>query len=315
MVAIVIPNHNGVEHLEECLNSLRNQTFENFQIVIVDNGSSDDSVSFIEGNYPAVRLIKLNSNTGFSIAVNKGIRYALETLKSQYILLLNNDTKCDNYFLEEMIKGFVSEEVGSVASKMLNYYSQGVIDNAGDFIKKMGSPFARGHGETDRGQYDQPEFIFGACAGAAMYKAEVFKNVGFFDEDFFAYYEDIDFSFRLQLYGYKCFYNPKAICYHKRGATTSNYPGYQVELCEKNLIALRIKNYPLRLLLLWKPLFSIARVKRYANFLFSNTPSLFLSAVKGYVRGNLELCRSFKKRRSIQKGVKVSYDYIKSLFR
>lgn len=314
MIAVVIPNYNGIEHLDECLSSLRNQTINNFQIVIVDNGSSDGSVTFVEDNYSEVKLIKLKDNTGFSVAVNKGIKYALEEFKSQYILLLNNDVQCSNSFIEEMIKGFVSKDVGSVASKMLNYYHRTVIDNTGDFIKKMGSPFARGHGEIDKGQYDKPEFVFGACAGAAMYKAEVFNDVGFFDEDFFAYYEDVDFSFRLQLYGYKCFYNPKAVCYHKRGATTSYYPGYQVELCEKNLIALRVKNYPLRLLVLWKPLFSIARIKRYIAFLFSDYPSLFLSAVRGYVKGNLELWQSFKKRRGIQKKVKVNYGYIKSLF-
>lgn len=314
MIAVVIPNYNGIEHLDECLNSLKNQTFKNFQIVLVDNGSSDSSVDFVENNYPEVKLIKLNTNTGFSVAVNKGIKYSLEEFNSQYILLLNNDIQCSNSFLEEMIKGFVSEEIGSVASKMLNYYNRTVIDNAGDFIRKMGSPFARGHGEVDKGQYDEPGFVFAACAGAAMYKAVVFEEVGYFDEDFFAYYEDVDFGFRLQLYGYKCFYNPKAICYHKRGATTSHYPGYQVELCEKNLIALRVKNYPLRLLILWKMLFSIARIKRYISFLFSDRPSLFLSAVKGYFRGNLELGRSFKKRYSIQKRVQVSCDYIKSLF-
>jgi GT2 family glycosyltransferase len=314
MVTIVIPNYNGIDHLDECLNSLRNQTLKLFQILVVDNGSTDSSVAFIENNYPEVKLIKLNTNVGFSKAVNKGIKYAIEEFKSQYIILLNNDIKCSNSFVEEMIKGFVSEEVGSVASKMLNYFQNSIIDNAGDFIKKMGSPFARGHGEKDNGQYNTPEFVFGACAGAAIYKAEVFNDVGFFDEDFFAYYEDVDFSFRLQLFGYKCFYNPKAICYHKRGATTRHYPGYQVELCEKNLIALRVKNYPLRLLVLWKLFFTIARVKRYIGFLFSNEPSLFLSAMKGYFKGNLELWKSFRKRYYIQKNVKVNYDYIKSLF-
>jgi Predicted glycosyltransferases len=178
MVTIVIPNYNGIDHLDECLNSLRNQTLKLFQILVVDNGSTDSSVAFIENNYPEVKLIKLNTNVGFSKAVNKGIKYAIEEFKSQYIILLNNDIKCSNSFVEEMIKGFVSEEVGSVASKMLNYFQNSIIDNAGDFIKKMGSPFARGHGEKDNGQYNTPEFVFGACAGAAIYKAEVFNDVG-----------------------------------------------------------------------------------------------------------------------------------------
>ena len=166
-----------------------------------------------------------------------------------------------------MLNGLVTNDTGFVASKMLNYYNRSIIDDAGDGIKMIGSPFARGHGEEDKGQYDTPGFILGACAGAALYKREVFEAAGFFDEDFFAYYEDIDFSLRLQIAGYKCYYNPKAICYHKRGATTNNIPGFQVKLCERNLILLRIKNYPLGLYIRLYPLFFIGRLKRYFDYL------------------------------------------------
>jgi len=197
---------------------------------------------------------------------------------------------------------------------MLNYYDRKKIDNCGDFIKKGGSPYARGHNEVDIGQYDKEEFIFGACAGAAFYKIKIFQTVGFFDEDFFAYYEDIDFSFRVQLMGYKCFYQPKAVCYHKRGATTKYNIGYQTMYCEKNLIALRIKNYPTFLLLKWSILFFIARFRRYYRFIRFYSFNLFYMAVKGYSMGLLQIPSSIIKRNRIQKSRNVSVSYIENLF-
>ncbi len=315
MISIVIPNYNGLSHLELCYDSLRNQSYKEFKIILVDNNSADDSVKYTEKNYPEVIILKLNTNTGFSFAVNKGIKSSLENPECKFVLLLNNDTECDKYFLEELLNGFKDEQTGSVACKMLNFYNRNIIDDAGDFIKKKGSPYARGFEETDTGQYDNTEFIFGACAGAAIYRREVFDKIGYFDNDFFAYYEDVDFSFRLQLSGYKCFYNPKAVCYHKRGATTSSKSGFQTMLCEKNLIALRIKNYPFSTLIKWFPYFFMIRFVRYYRFYRDHSSELFWSAIKGYFKGLYEVPKSFKNRIEIQKLKKVSTVYLESLFR
>jgi len=315
LISIVIPNYNGLSHLELCYDSLRNQSYKEFKIILVDNNSADDSVKYTEKNYPEVIILKLNANTGFSFAVNKGIKSSLENPECKFVLLLNNDTECDKYFLEELLNGFKDEQTGSVACKMLNFYNRNIIDDAGDFIKKKGSPYARGFEETDTGQYDNTEFIFGACAGAAIYRREVFDKIGYFDNDFFAYYEDVDFSFRLQLSGYKCFYNPKAVCYHKRGATTSSKSGFQTMLCEKNLIALRIKNYPFSTLIKWFPYFFMIRFVRYYRFYRDHSSELLWSAIKGYFKGLYEVPKSFKKRIEIQKLKKVSTVYLESLFR
>jgi len=315
MISVVIPNYNGVHHLEVCLNSLREQTYKNFKVHLVDNNSSDDSAQFTREYYPEVEIIRLNYNTGFAKAVNEGIKHSIENETIKYILLLNNDIECDPHFLEEMLKGFKSEAVGSVACKMLNYFNRDVIDDAGDFIKKKGSPYPRGYGEKDTGQYDKEEFIWGACAGAALYRKEIFETAGFFDEDFFAYYEDVDFNFRLQLMGYKCYYNPHAVCYHKRGATLRDKGEVQTMYCEKNLVALRLKNYPINLLIRWFPFFMLVRLKRYSEFLIYHSPKLCWFALKGYLKGLSEIPKSLSKRKEIQRKRKVSVNYIESLFR
>jgi hypothetical protein len=323
MISVVIPTYNGIEHLKICFDSLLNQTIdsktlklnEDYRIVLVDNGSIDNTVDFVKNNYNNIELICLGSNTGFAKAVNEGIKHSLTDRNISHILLLNNDIECKNDFLDKMLKGFVADNVGSVACKMLNYFDRNKIDDVGDFINLIGSPYARGHAETDKGQYNKPEYIFGACAGAALYKREVFQKVGFFDEDFFAYYEDVDFSLRMQMYGYKCFYNPEAECYHKRGATTSYKSGFQTKLCEQNLVTLRIKNYPLLTYMQLQPLYAIARIKRYFSFFFRYEYSLFFKAVSGYFNGLKQFPGSIKKRRKILSEVNISNSEFKKLFK
>lgn len=273
MTGVVIPNYNGISHLKNCFESLRKQDFRKFRIVMVDNGSSDDSVQFTAENYPEVEILRIENNAGFAPAVNKGIKYLLEDGNVEYILLLNNDIECAPDFLAEIHNGFSDEKTGSAACKMMNFYDRSVIDAAGDFVSMKRTPWARGNGERDNGQYDTPEYVFGACAGAAIYRRGVFEKAGFFDEDFISYFEDVDFSFRLQLCGFKCFYVPAAVCYHKRGATTKQWKGYETKMCERNLIALRLKNYPASLYSKCMIFFTAARVKRYLKFFFTDSPS------------------------------------------
>lgn len=314
MISIVIPTYNGIRHLKTCFDSLMIQSFKDFGIILVDNGSNDGTIEFTDKEYPMVEVIKLDTNTGFAHAVNEGIRHSLKDRNITHILLLNNDIECSQDFLEEMLKGFINDETGSVACKMMNYYERNKFDDTGDFIKFKGSPYARGHAEIDTGQYDTPEFIFGACAGAALYKREVFESIGFFDEDFFAYYEDIDISLRSQLSGFKCYYNPRAVCYHKRGATSPYHSGWQTKQCEKNLIALRIKNYPASIYLMLSPFFLVGRIKRFLGFIRHQPLRIFQSAVTGYFLGLLQIPKSLKKRKQIQKLKKVNNKYFRKLF-
>jgi GT2 family glycosyltransferase len=317
MIDIIIPNYNGLANLKCLLQSLEAQSVKDFKIIIVDNGSTDDSVKYVEREYKNVIVIENKTNFGFSKAVNIGIKYSLEKNNPEYILLLNNDIELEKDFIKKGLNTFTNiKEAYFIACKMLNFYKRNVIDDTGDFIRKSGGiPMARGHGEKDDGQYDKPEFIFGACAGAAFYKSELFKNAGLFDEDFFAYLEDVDLSFRFQLAGYKCYYNPEIICYHKRRETTSRFDGWETYFTEKNLVALRLKNYPLGLYVKYSFLFSLARVSRFFKYLGRSYPKgTFRYAVKGYLKGLREIPKSLAKRNIIQKNKKVNSKYIESIF-
>ncbi|MCC6866651.1 MAG: glycosyltransferase family 2 protein [Ignavibacteria bacterium] len=318
MINIVIPNFNGYEHLVTCYVSLKKQSLQDYTVILCDNGSDDKSIEYTKEQFSNSAIIEIGYNSGFAKAVNEGIKYSLKNTNSEYILLLNNDIELAENFIETAISALEkNKDASMLAAKMLNYYNRNIIDDCGDFIKAHGgSPLARGHGEEDKGQYDKQEYIFGACAGAAVYKRHVFEKIGFFDESFFAYYEDIDLSFRAQLAGLKCLYEPLAVCFHKRGGTSSVAThGFQTEMCERNLLLMRIKNYPLSVYLLYQPLFFIARIKRYYSFMRYHSFKIFLRAVKGYFRGILIMVSKLPERFRIQRNRKVSASYIKSQFK
>jgi len=317
MLYVIIPNYNGLEHLVTCYSSIESQSFREYKVILVDNGSNDASVKFTKEKYPDYYIILLDRNLGFAKAINEGVRFAIGKADCETILLLNNDIELHPEFMQIAVNTLKQRsDTGFLAVKMLNYYDRQLIDDCGDFIKgNGGSPLARGHGERDNGQYDREEYIFGACAGAAFYRKETFEKVGLFDESFFAYYEDIDFSFRAQMLGYRCYYQPKSVCYHKRGGTISvATEGFQTELCERNLVLLRIKNYPLVLYFSYQPFFAAARLKRYFSFLIHNSFPVFLKAIKGHIRGLCLLLFQLRKRTHIQNTKVISNKEIAKLF-
>ena len=187
-VTVVIPNYNGIEYLRECLKSLEEQSFKEFVTLIVDNCSADGSREFIKENYPEIRLIEMDKNYGFSIAVNKGIRES----RTEYVILLNNDTVVHKDYIKELYNHISSSKrIFSVSSRMISYHDRSVMDDAGDMYSVVGWAFQRGTGQPVE-RYDEPCRVFSACAGAAIYRREVFKKIGLFDEMHFAYLEDID---------------------------------------------------------------------------------------------------------------------------
>ncbi len=313
-IAIIIPNYNGASHLKECLQSLDEQTVDNFFVIAVDNNSSDNSKDTVK-NFSNVIWHKLDKNYGFAKAVNHGIRKALEYWEVRYIILLNNDIVCKSDFIEQISKSFIQPVVYSSACKMINYFDRNIIDDCGDFINKNGLPYARGHGEEDKGQYDNKEFIFGACAGAAMYRREVFEKAGYFDEAFIAYYEDIDFSLRLQLMDMKCYYNPDAICFHKRGGTYGKLNFYDLKMCRRNLTALRIKNYPLFLYFRFIPEFISGGLRRYLFHFRKSQFKEMMILFYGSMLGLTRIPDAIIKRYKIQKSKAVSNSYIENLFK
>jgi len=247
-VSIVIPSCNGKDLLETVLQSIRRQSFQSYEVIVVDNGSTDGSKDFLQRKYPDVRVLFFSNRIGFSAAVNQGIAAS----RGRYIVLLNNDLELDPSWLYEMYSFLEQhDDAGFCASKMMNFYDRNIIDGAGDEFSTFGVPFRRGGGEKDNGQYDNQCYVFGACAGAAMYRRDLFDAIGLFDEDFFAYLEDVDISFRAQIAGYRCGYVPSAVAYHVGGASWSeaSRSKMQLYLAHRNTIYVLVKSAPLGLLL------------------------------------------------------------------
>lgn len=251
LISVIIPNWNGKHFLSGCLDSLLKQTYEPIETIVVDNGSHDGSAEFIEKQYPSVRLIKFPHNTGFSVAVNAGIRAA----RGDYIALLNNDTIVDANWLKEMVRPLQEDkEIGSAGCKMLAYDNPSLLDGAGDGYRRGGLPGRIGHREMDLGQFDQTRPILGACGGAALYRRSMLDDIGLFDEDYFAYLEDVDIALRAQTRGYPSIYVPSAIMYHLGcGTTGSGYSPLVVKLSAQNNWNTIVKNIPLPLLIKFLP--------------------------------------------------------------
>lgn len=304
--SVIIPNWNGRDLLDTCLSSLRRQTYRNFEIIVIDNGSSDDSIQFIESFYPEVRVVKLQENKGFCVAVNCGIKLAW----GKYVALLNNDTETHPEWLRELVKALEENPgVGFCASKMVNFFERNKIDNAGDKLSFYGSIV--GKNEIDSGQYDQPRFLFSACAGAAIYRREMFEDIGLFDEDFFAYYEDIDLGMRAQLRGYKCLFVPTALVYHIHQATSDRMPTKRFIYAQRNIIFVHLKNMPLVMLLKILPAFLTTHILVSFGYLIHTKDIKTVLSI--YWQVFRKIPSVLIKRRHIQKKIRVPVSYIESI--
>lgn len=217
-VSVIIVNWNHQSFLQACLDSIFAQAFKPLHVVVVDNASIDGSPDWIGMNYPQVHLITFGENRGFSFAFNEGVRKTVDP----FILSLNPDVVLQPDCLVQLVQVLVEQaRVGIVAPKLLRADNPALIDSTGLFINRSRSPYDRGQGEVDRGQYDHITGIFGACGAAALYRRAMLEDLAFdneyFDGDFFAYYEDTDLAWRAQLSGWRAVYQPRAIGYHVRG--------------------------------------------------------------------------------------------------
>jgi GT2 family glycosyltransferase len=247
-VSAAVLNFNGRRLLEVILPSLAAQRYRDFEIVVVDDCSSDDSLAYLQSEWPAVRVVRTGeSNVGVSAALNVAVRASTGEL----VALLNNDIELDPLWLGELVAALdFHPEAASAAGKLLNYHQRGQIDGAGDIFTHAAMAWGRGNGQPDHGQYDREEEIFAPTAGAGLYRASAFTDVGPFDESFHAYFEDVDWGLRAQLAGYRSRYVPTAVGYHMGGATTKGHksPRYY-ELQYRNTLAVMMKDVPARFLL------------------------------------------------------------------
>lgn len=242
---VIIPNYNGMKFMEPCFRALQAQSYKGFKILVVDNGSTDGSVQWLKEHN--IDTIFLEENTGFSGAVNRGIKAS----DTPYVILLNNDTEVDQSYVMELVKAIErSPKIFSVSSCMVQLHHPELMDDAGDMYCVLGWAYQRGVGQSTK-KYRHPHRVFSACAGAAIYRREVFEKIGYFDEMHFAYLEDLDVGYRARIFGYDNVYCPTAIVRHVGSGTSgSKYNSFKVRLAARNSVYLNYKNMPLPQLLL-----------------------------------------------------------------
>jgi GT2 family glycosyltransferase len=245
-VSVVIPNWNGRRWLPGCLASIAIQHQRVAEIIVVDNGSTDGSIEHVRREYPDVSLIELGTNTGFAVAANRGIRAA----GGELVALINTDVVLEQDWTARMTAALAADPgSASVACKMLDLGDRRLVYDAGDVLRRDGACDQRGRFEADDGRYDQPGEVFGACAGAALYRRAAVLEVGGFDERYFAYLEDVDLALRLRLAGWRCHYEP-AVALHAGEGSSHQLAGAHHYLVQRNTLLLVGKAFPLR----WLPL-------------------------------------------------------------
>lgn len=281
---VVIPNYNGIEYIDACLDSVYQNNVVP-EVIVVDNGSSDGSLNLVREKYKKAVVISFKGNTGFSKAVNAGIRAA----KTEYVLLLNNDTVADAHMVEALEQAMEKNQcVFSAGAKMINLHRPEKLDGAGDFYSALGWAYARGK-DKEISSCSKGGRIFSACAGAAIYRRELFDKTGFFDENHFAYLEDVDIGYRADIYGYHNIYVPEAKVWHAGSAASgSRHNAFKVRLSARNGIYLIYKNMPLLQIVLNLP-FLLAG--HFIKMLFFALKGLGGCYLKGISQG-FKLCCS-----------------------
>jgi GT2 family glycosyltransferase len=314
-VTAIVVNWNGRAHLELCLSSLLHQTLERTEVILVDNGSEDDSVGFVQQRFNgAVRIIAYPSNLGYGAALNAGIRAA----RGRYLFAVNNDTEIAPRCLAELVAAADRHPTaGSCAPKILSFTDRHVIDNVGHLIYADGLSRGRGRLEVDHGQYDSEEEILLPSGCAVLLRRSMLAEIGLFDENFFAYCEDTDLGLRAQLAGWRCRYVPTAVVYHKYSASTAQYSPLKAFLVERNRVWVAIKCLPAPLLVL-SPVFTLLRLgtqswgalrgrgaagRLAANHSPFEIISIFVRAMAGAAVG---LPRTWRQRRAVQRCRRVS---------
>lgn len=306
LVSIIIVNYNGRHLLKECLESIYNQSYPSIEIIMVDNDSKDGSVEFIAQLFPDVKVVKLHTNTGFSGGNLEGFKYT----DGDYIMLINNDVVIDKDCISNLVASMEKRyDVGIGAAKIL-VYGKDSIDSAGDGFSTLLKGFKRGEG-LQSNNYDKEEYIFGACAGAAIYRRQMIEDIGFFDDDFFLIHEDTDLNFRAQLSGWKVLYIPSAVVYHKVRSTIGNMSDTAIYYSLRNSELLRIKNIPSGIFLRCFPAFILVVILDFLYF------SIKHRKIGIYLKAKIDAIKlmpsMLKKRKLIMSKKMVTNKYMRSL--
>ena len=245
-VTVVVPAWNGERWLPGLFDSLAAQTQQPAEVIVVDNGSTDGTLEWLAREAPQARVLAQGRNTGFAMAANRGLLAA----PSEFVALLNTDVVLAPDWIEIMATRLAAEQgCASVACKMVRLGSETVLDDCGDVLRRDGVCEQRGHGRRDDGRWDAPGEVFGACAGAALYRRSAVREAGGFDERFFSYVEDVDLALRLQLGGWRCAYEPRAVARHAGGGSSDQLSTPVAYWTARNTVLLLSKYWPAR----WLP--------------------------------------------------------------
>lgn len=296
-VSIIIVTFNNKELLSETLRSLLKQAYRNFEIIVVDNNSTDGTSDLMKTAFPEILYIRSDKNLGFSGGNNLGLKHA----RGEYVALLNNDAVAQPAWLGTLVKTMNEvPDVGICASKMIAYGTE-VIDSAGDGFSSNLKGFKRGEGLSSS-SYDEYGYVFGACAGAALYRRKMLDEIGFLDDDFFLIHEDTDFNLRAQIAGWKVLYVPDAVVYHKVRSTIGQMSDTAIYYTLRNSEYVRIKNIPWGLFIRCLPEFIFGTISEFVYFAVKHRK------LKCYLRAKIDVLKSLRKtlrkRKDIMKNVK-----------
>lgn len=295
---VVIPNWNGRHLLGRCLRALRAQTYQDFAVVVVDNGSTDGSVAYLREHFPEVQIIANEKNRGFAAATNQGIRAPGGPRASRFVATLNNDTEVDPSWLAALVAAMETEMesapgVGMCASAMLFAHRPEMINSAGIAVDRAGIAWDRLGGAPVAALGDAPVEVFGPCAGGALYRRAMLEEIGLFDEDFFAYMEDVDLAWRARAAGWRCLFAPQARLLHHHSATGKEGSPFKSFHLGRNKVWLLLKNYPARELWHHAPL---ALLYDLAAVLYALLARRDVHALRGRLAGWRAALRMWRKR-------------------
>ncbi len=309
-ISVIIANLNGEKYLPDCLGALSRQTFRDFEVIVVDNGSTDGSLDLLKKDFPWVRVIELKENTGFARANNIGF----EASSSQFVATLNNDTIPGPGWLQALYDTAVKDSaIGMVASKIYLGREGNELDSAGMLIYPDGMSRQRGRGEKDNGQFDSSCEVLFPSACAALYRREMLREIGYFDEDFFSYCEDADLGLRGRLAGWQARLAPSASVRHLYSGTGGKYSMFKAFLVERNHLWVLLKNMPARYIL-GSPFYTVWRyvvqlyglisgkgsVARFAEQ--SGMLQMIAVVIKAYCGASRKLPLMIRKRKEIRAG-------------
>jgi GT2 family glycosyltransferase len=287
-------------HLPRCLEALRHQTFTDFEVLVIDNGSIDNSVDELEQRWPDVQVTRLNKNVGFAVANNLGARLA----RGKWLALLNSDAFPEPDWLENLLNAAGNNpEFSFFASRQIQADAPELLDGTGDVLHISGLAWRRYSGFPAAQFGLEPGEVFSPCAAAALYSRQAFLQVGGFDEDFFSYHEDVDLGFRLRLQGFRCFYVPNAVVKHIGSASIGAKSHFAIYHWQRNMVWSFVQNTPSALLWRSLPVHLIANIIYLVGYTMRGRGTVVLKAKKDALRG---LSRALQKRREIQKMRKIS---------